>query len=393
MIGWAIRADNEQVEGSILEQTEVEGVKAHGQSHGGRDSKHRQHEGEGRPWKPAPDAGEDALEELGEEDETWVSTDADLSVDLDPPKVDRQLLGDKSAQRLFREMAEERRLSLDTTGRRFSLFEDCEVIPSLAELQKTMLSVGVQMQTQIEEQNNQMAELHKEMKRHQAGYEAELMLQRGQTQQDTQELLKSCMGFVSKNLSMQAETIEGHEETMGDQLVMIAEHQNQSDTVRILMEHAEKQKQQLARQNAKIEAQRKEIHAHNLQTADLNKKTFDAIASLSEVAEKMRQALLEQRDQINHLNGELKKTQDRLAESEKAFDEKLVITDKEVAKTKSDVSKVKTDLGKKISVRDVFIIRSLNQICIEAHQRFWKGEKMVIDRLEKSDARDPEDWR
>eukprot|EP00457_Paulinella_chromatophora_P016893 gb/GEZN01017804.1/.p1 GENE.gb/GEZN01017804.1/~~gb/GEZN01017804.1/.p1 ORF type:complete len:244 (-),score=59.11 gb/GEZN01017804.1/:51-704(-) len=70
----------------------------------------------------------------------------------------------------------------------------------------------------------------------------------------------------------------------------------------------------------------------------------------------------------------------------------LTVSYTEFSKLKTEVQKLKTEIANKVSLKSSFVIRTLNASQIKTHQRFWKGEKMVIDRFESADARDVEDW-
>eukprot|EP00457_Paulinella_chromatophora_P006320 gb/GEZN01006338.1/.p1 GENE.gb/GEZN01006338.1/~~gb/GEZN01006338.1/.p1 ORF type:complete len:345 (-),score=75.41 gb/GEZN01006338.1/:532-1566(-) len=276
----------------------------------------------------------------------------------------------------------DRRLSLDTSGRRFSLFEDCEVIPTLHELQRTMETVGGQMQGQLDMQKAQISKLKKELKLQQSKNQAELT----SIERQTEYMLQRNVSFVGKKLSLHADTIEGHDDEMAEQMQLITSHKDQEENIKALT-------QQVCKQRMEIERQKTEMKAQKAQSIELNKKTMDAMAAVHEVTEKMRQALMDQRNQIQQLHDALKNTRQELSQTQKTLKEQTKAHEEDTARGKVELSRLKSELQSKVALGTTFIIRSLNSTCIQAHQRFWKGEKMVIDRFEARDARDPEDWR
>eukprot|EP00808_Paulinella_micropora_P002661 g26382.t1 len=127
---------------------------------------------------------------------------------------------------------------------------------------------------------------------------------------------------------------------------------------------------------AQLAAQRKEmlktLTAQDLKHKEEMKAMADSIRLLSTELSKLTIKHQEEAEKLKEVQKKLKATEDK----NQAFEKK-----------------VRKDLANKVGLKDTFVIRSLNSTAVMAHQRFWKGEKMVIDRFEDPEASDPEDWR
>eukprot|EP00457_Paulinella_chromatophora_P010781 gb/GEZN01010897.1/.p1 GENE.gb/GEZN01010897.1/~~gb/GEZN01010897.1/.p1 ORF type:complete len:239 (-),score=47.71 gb/GEZN01010897.1/:460-1176(-) len=135
-----------------------------------------------------------------------------------------------------------------------------------------------------------------------------------------------------------------------------------------------------------------EQHLTEMEAA--SKATTEAVKA---VTQKMREAFQGHRDQIQNLHEELRHTKKQLDTQSKAMEDQKKAIDialEEGERSKQDMEmKLQGELAQKVGLGASFIVRTLNPIAIQAHQRFWKGEKMVIDRFDSVAARDPEDWR
>eukprot|EP00808_Paulinella_micropora_P013801 g15146.t1 len=324
------------------------------------------YEGEARAEVSEPVQGEGLAEpEEGEtdvelEEDTWATGDT----------LEGLIMSESAMAR--------KKLSMDTNGRRFSLFEDCEVIPTVIELSNTMAAVGQQMQQQLDAQKEQLSKLMLEMKRQKNDYEAEIGKQKLEEKKRLKQEAQEAQQAAQQAAEFE-ETLEGHEEAMMGQLKMITSHEDQGKAIRML-------KLEIQNHRAEMEKQQKTA-------AQLSQKTMVAMDSMNSVAQKMRQALLGQRKQIQQLYENLKKTQKELDDTKKALKTKEKDHGDELAKIKAEIGQLKREMNNKVGLSNTFVIRTLNTTAIQAHQRFWKGEKMVIDRFEAEDARDPEDWR
>eukprot|EP00808_Paulinella_micropora_P025426 g4664.t1 len=238
-------------------------------------------------------------------------------------------------------------MSKGDDGRRFSVFDDPEYIPSMLEVRKmfdNLVEKFGQQQRQIEAQDEEIRQLRSELK--------------------VQKLRIQEVQSTEANLSQQIQATQ----------ITVRKHSDDLQQVQT----------QLLLNN--------EQHLQEMEAS--SKATTEAVKA---VTMKMREAFQGHRTQLQVLHEELRKHQKELDAQSKTIEQNKKTTHaalEEVERSRADTEmKLQGELAQKVGLGNSFIIRSLNSTAVQAHQRFWKGEKMVIDRFDSISARDPEDWR
>eukprot|EP00457_Paulinella_chromatophora_P017781 gb/GEZN01018919.1/.p1 GENE.gb/GEZN01018919.1/~~gb/GEZN01018919.1/.p1 ORF type:complete len:227 (-),score=45.55 gb/GEZN01018919.1/:15-695(-) len=198
---------------------------------------------------------------------------------------------------------------------------------------------------------------------------------------------------------------------LGDYEKIIAEKENSIFDDAVALDYSphevtKRLKQQLVLMESKIQDQSQEVAALRKLLATqaeenkqlLNESQLSTAQAIKSLTGEISKLLLAQQEKFSEeLTEKLEAQALEFEEQLKSIVTQTAKSVKQSAATEKSreafEKKISKALARKVGLNEIFVIRTLNSTAVMAHQRFWKGEKMVIDRFENASAADPEDWR